>query len=157
MKNNKKLFISIEAIMAVMVIAMAFIMLKENSKKDLHKISVIVPNSNDNQWTAFKYGLKMAAEDQDTEIFFVSTGNISSAEEETNIIKREIENGTDALIIKPVPDNKIENILKKKHYDPEKSGRKEKEKIFGYLTRKGFRCEDIFSVAEKLDIFEKTV
>lgn len=45
MKNNKKLFISIEAIMAVMVIAMAFIMLKENSKKDLHKISVIVPNS----------------------------------------------------------------------------------------------------------------
>lgn len=40
----------------------------------------------------------------------------------------------------------IENILKKKHYDPEKSGRKEKEKIFGYLTRKGFRCEDIFSV-----------
>lgn len=55
----------------------------------------------------------MAAEDQDTEIFFVSTGNISSAEEETNIIKREIENGTDALIIKPVPDNKIENILKK--------------------------------------------
>ena len=93
MKNNKKLFISIEAIMAVMVIAMAFIMLKENSKKDLHKISVIVPNSNDNQWTAFKYGLKMAAEDQDTEIFFVSTGNISSAEEETNIIKREIENG----------------------------------------------------------------
>ncbi len=113
MKNNKKLFISIEAIMAVMVIAMAFIMLKENSKKDLHKISVIVPNSNDNQWTAFKYGLKMAAEDQDTEIFFVSTGNISSAEEETNIIKREIENGTDALIIKPVPDNKIENILKK--------------------------------------------
>ena len=34
MKNNKKLFISIEAIMAVMVIAMAFIMLKENSKKD---------------------------------------------------------------------------------------------------------------------------
>ncbi len=48
MKNNKKLFISIEAIMAVMVIAMAFIMLKENSKKDLHKISVIVPNSNDN-------------------------------------------------------------------------------------------------------------
>ena len=42
MKNNKKLFISIEAIMAVMVIAMAFIMLKENSKKDLNKISVIV-------------------------------------------------------------------------------------------------------------------
>ena len=48
MKNNKKLFISIEAIMAVMIIAMAFIMLKENSKKDLHKIYVIVQNSNDN-------------------------------------------------------------------------------------------------------------
>lgn len=53
--------------------------------------------------------------------------------------------------------NAVKEILKKKHYDPEKTGRKEKQKIFGYLTRKGFSCEDIFSVSEKLDIFDKTV
>lgn len=53
--------------------------------------------------------------------------------------------------------NAIAEILKKKHYDPEKADRKEMQKILGYLTRKGFRCEDIFSVAEKLDIFDKTV
>lgn len=53
--------------------------------------------------------------------------------------------------------NAIAEILKKKHYNPEKSDSRERQKIFGYLTRKGFRCEDIFSVAEKLDIFDKTV
>ncbi|MCI8559524.1 MAG: regulatory protein RecX [Dorea sp.] len=53
--------------------------------------------------------------------------------------------------------NAIAQILKKKHYDPETADRKEKQKIFGYLTRKGFRSEDIFSVSEKLDIFDKTV
>lgn len=51
----------------------------------------------------------------------------------------------------------IAKILKKRHYDPENSDRKEMQKIFCFLTRKGFRHEDIFSVAEKLDIFDKTV
>ncbi len=51
----------------------------------------------------------------------------------------------------------IAEILKRKHYDPEKADRKETQRIFGYLTRKGFKCEDIFSASEMLDIFDKTV
>lgn len=51
----------------------------------------------------------------------------------------------------------IEEILKKKHYDPEKADRKETQRILGYLTRKGFKYEDIFSVSEMLDIYDKTV
>ncbi len=42
MEHNKKLFLSIEAVLAVIVISLAFIMLKENSSKDLRKISVVV-------------------------------------------------------------------------------------------------------------------
>ena len=51
----------------------------------------------------------------------------------------------------------IAQILKKKHYDPEKADRKETQKILGYLSRKGFGYEDIFSVSEMLDIYDKTV
>ncbi len=51
----------------------------------------------------------------------------------------------------------IAQILKKKHYDPETADRKETQKILGYLSRKGFGYEDIFSVSEMLDIYDKTV
>ena len=53
--------------------------------------------------------------------------------------------------------NAIVQILKKKHYDPEKADKKETQRILGYLTRKGFGYEDIFSVSEMLDIYDKTV
>lgn len=54
-------------------------------------------------------------------------------------------------------ENAIAMLLKKKHYDPEKADRKETQRLFGYLTRKGFECGDIFRVSEKLDIYDKTV
>ena len=74
MKNSKRLFILIEAVLAAMVIVLAFVMLQEKNGRDLDKVSVIIQNSDDNQWSAFKYGLRMAAEDRKIEMFVVSTG-----------------------------------------------------------------------------------
>lgn len=112
MKHNKKLFISIEAVLAVMVISLAFIMLNENSSKDLRKISVVVQGSDDKQWAAFRYGLEMAANDYGTEMVFANTSDNLTAEEEIEVIKREIHNGADALIVQPVPGEGMEEMLK---------------------------------------------
>lgn len=37
----------------------------------------------------------------------------------------------------------ISGILRKKHYNPETADDRQKKKIFGYLSRKGFACGDI--------------
>lgn len=113
MKNGKKMFISIEVVLAIMVLALAFTMLRERNGKDLHKVSVIIQNSDDNQWAAFKYGLKMAAEDQKLEMFFVSMEGAWTAEEELNIIEKEIAYGADAIILQPLPGSDSEKVLKK--------------------------------------------
>ena len=63
MKKDKKMFILIEAVLGTMVIILAFIMLREKNEEQGYQISVIVENSDDKQWSAFKYGLMMAAED----------------------------------------------------------------------------------------------
>lgn len=49
MKNSKRLFILIEAVLAAMVIVLAFVMLQEKNGRDLDKVSVIIPNSDDNR------------------------------------------------------------------------------------------------------------
>lgn len=113
MKNSKKLFILTEIVLGVMVVILAFIMIREKNGRDLKKISVIVQHSDDSQWSAFKYGLKMAAQDKGVDVFIVNTGKTLTVEEELDIIRDEIENGADAVILQPAPGIDAEKSLKK--------------------------------------------
>ncbi|MCI8770385.1 MAG: sugar ABC transporter substrate-binding protein [Lachnospiraceae bacterium] len=105
MKNNRKIFILTEVVLAAMVVVLAGVMFVEQTKSNRRKVSVIVQNSDDSQWSAFRYGLKMAAEDQGVEVFVASTGEKMTLEEEISAIKYEVDNGADAVIVQPIPGN----------------------------------------------------
>ncbi len=107
------MFIFIEAVLGVMVLLLAFLMLREKNVDRSYQISVIVENADDKQWSAFKYGLKMAAEDKGAEMVMVSTGAALSQEEEKKLIEEEIKNGADGVIIQPVSGEDTQQILKK--------------------------------------------
>ena len=107
------MFIFIEAVLGVMVLLLAFLMLREKNVDRSYQISVIVENADDKQWSAFKYGLKMAAEDKGAEMVMVSTGADLSQEEEKKLIEEEIKNGADGVIIQPVSGEDTQQILKK--------------------------------------------
>lgn len=113
MNNSRKRFIIIEVILAMMVIVLAVIMLKEQRGEARRKVSVIVQDSDNSRWSAFRYGLKMAAEDQGVEVFVVSTGDGMTAEEEIDAVKYEMNHGADAVIVQPVPGTDMEGKLKK--------------------------------------------
>ena len=113
MKNNKRVFLLIEIILGILVIGMASLMIREKNGEDLERISVIIQNSDDNQWTAFQYGLKMAAEDQGVELFVAGTGDRLTVEEQKNLIEQEIDKGADGILVQPVPGGKSRKMLKK--------------------------------------------
>lgn len=112
MKNGKRLFVFIEMALAAMVLMVALLMLRERRENGLEKVSVIVQNSDDNQWAAFRYGLEMAAEDYGVEVFVVSTGQSLTADEERELIETEIGNGAGAVIVNPVPGKFTMDMLK---------------------------------------------
>ena len=85
MKNNHKMFILIEGALGLLVLILAIVMLRGNTSRNLDKVSVIVQDSDDNQWDAFKYGLRMAAEDQEIEMFVVGTEGVMSVEEQESL------------------------------------------------------------------------
>lgn len=113
LRNSKKWFLTIEAVIVAVVLALAVILLLEKNREKNYKISVIVQDSDSSQWSAFKYGLKKAAEDQKVEMTMVSTGESVTAEEAMHTIHSEIENGMDALILQPIPGADMEGMLKK--------------------------------------------
>ena len=112
MNNSGKWFHVIEAVLAVMVILMAAAMLLEKNSKQYRKISVVIQDAEDTQWAAFRYGLKMAAQDQKVELVVASTADALTKEEQLNTIKREIELGADAVIVQPVPGDDLEQKLR---------------------------------------------
>ncbi len=117
MNKSKKIFVITELVLAGLIILMAFIIFQEKRGKALGKISVIIQDSDDNQWSAFKYGLKMAARDKGAEMFVVSTGKILTPEEQMEVINGEIDNGADAVIVQPAPGMDTKKLGKrlKKH------------------------------------------
>lgn len=54
MKNGKKIFILVETFLGLMVFVLVMFMFLEKNEKKQEKISVIIQNSDDSQWAAFK-------------------------------------------------------------------------------------------------------
>lgn len=113
MMNNKKGFVLTEVILMIMVIGLALMMISGQNKKALDKVSVILENAGDSQWSALKYGLKMAAEEEGIELAVVDVEEGLDAEAQKKVFEREIEDGADALIMQPVLDKNDQEVLKK--------------------------------------------
>ena len=92
---------------------MALMMISGQNKKALDKVSVILENAGDSQWSALKYGLKMAAEEQGIELAVVDVEEGLDAEAQKKVLEREIEDGADALIVQTVLDKNDQEVLKK--------------------------------------------
>lgn len=99
--------------MATIVIVLLFIMVKEQMGKQIYKISVILQDSDSSQWSALRYGIRMAAKDRGAEVFFTSVGDELTVHEQINTIKYEIDNGANAVIVHPVSSADTEAELKK--------------------------------------------
>jgi len=111
--KSKKQWLLLEGILALLVLMVAMEMFQKKSGDTQEKISVLISESEDAQWSAFKYGLKMAAEDMKTEICMVNVSeNLTEMEEET-LLNQEIENGADGIILQPSLGEKEEKSLRK--------------------------------------------
>ncbi len=102
MKHGKKTFVIIEAVLGILVIlVLGFIIYKQNGHEP-ETIAVIIPDVDESEWSAFKYGLKMAAREYDANVVIISKDNMETANEEIGIMNQEIIKGADAVIVKPI-------------------------------------------------------
>ena len=71
--------------------------------------------------------------------------------EEGNISSKEAEEILEEMYEEYSDQEAIRELLRKKHWDFACTDPKEKQKIYGYLVRKGFRYEDIRQVIQVSD------
>ncbi len=113
MMNNKKGFILTEVILLLALMGLTLMIFLGQNKKVLGRVSVILQNAGDSQWNALKYGLKIAAEEQEIELTIVDVEEGLSVEMQKKVLEREIEGGADALIVQPALEKNTQEMLKK--------------------------------------------
>ena len=111
MKSGRRAFIRTEIILGILVLISIVFIIYNRSNNHKEKIAVIVPNVDESQWSAFKYGLKMAAQEYDIDIVIISKEGMQTAEDEVSVINQEINRGADAVIVKPITDNDANSNL----------------------------------------------
>ncbi|WP_071130722.1 substrate-binding domain-containing protein [Enterococcus timonensis] len=110
MKNNK-IFYLIEGILALIAVILTIVMLNGTTAANTGKVAVIVPDSDSSQWVLLKYGLKMAADDAQIDLYIVDTKEKLTAADQQNLIEQEIANGAEAIILQPTVEADTEAML----------------------------------------------
>ena len=113
MKYGKRTFILTEIVLGILVVTLAFFMLYNKNENKAERIAVIIPDIEESQWAAFKYGLKMASQEYGVNTVLISKANINMSEDEIEVIQQEMDKGADAIIVKMVGDSKEYSKLKK--------------------------------------------
>ena len=105
MKKNR-LYFGMLILMLVAVIIWAFYnMLNVGKQETSYRVSVVVENSNSDRWTSLRQGLEQAARDYNISLSFVSTGSFSTAMEEMDVVKKQVTNGANGIILEMNTDH----------------------------------------------------
>ena len=89
-------------VFAAVIIWTSYAMTHDEKKDEAYRISVIVDDSNNDRRLALRLGLEQAARDCNVDLNYVSTGKLTSVEEEIALINRELDNGADGIIVQMI-------------------------------------------------------
>lgn len=111
MKNSRKTFVLIECVLGILVLISIIFMMRQQKEDSKTKIVVMIENSDDSRWAAFKYGIKMAAEDCKVEAVIAGDDMGLTIAEQRKAIEREIRRGAAAVILEPPLEEGGEELL----------------------------------------------
>lgn len=116
MKVNKKI---IFIILFILVLSSSLLLINEGKSKNvlIYNVSVITRGKNGEVWSRMKAGMEQASSEMNVNLNFISLLEENSVNEQKNILEREMNGDTDAIIISPADytelSDLIENINKK--------------------------------------------
>ena len=99
MTNKIKYILSIFLLILFMFSIGIYGYLSGADKEETYKVSVILESNNSERWSVLKKGIESAAKEYNTEINFNTVSTETGVWECLNIIKRELQNGANGLIL----------------------------------------------------------
>lgn len=83
----------------------------KEKKKEIYRVSVIVEDSKDEYYVNVKQGMDQAALERNIDVNFITLYERNNSEQQKELLEREIETGTQAVILVPVDYTKTLTML----------------------------------------------
>lgn len=80
-------------------------------EKEVYEVAVIIEDAGDDNYGTFRKGMDQAAIELNADVRFITLYERLNAEGQIELIEREGQDGVDALIVAPVDEKKVLNIL----------------------------------------------
>ena len=111
-KRRMLAYLAVFLVMVGLLIAISSDKLWERRPDELLEVSVIIRGKNTEIWTTIEQGIDQAALDLNVETTLVSLTEENDAEEQVEMIQREIGNGADAILIAPINDAAVAEAIR---------------------------------------------
>ncbi|MGO5051259.1 substrate-binding domain-containing protein [Lachnospiraceae bacterium LCP25S3_G4] len=110
--NKTSIYIMTSVVLIILFVLIA-INPTEKPPSQVYQVSFIYRGdvSEDNQ-RIIRQGLEQAANDFNVELTSIATGNIATADEQVKLIQKEVEEGTDAILIEPIDEELVEKKIR---------------------------------------------
>ena len=109
MKKVRWPFLMAELILLVLLVLCVLGIFNQNVPKK--RVSVILPDSGDEGWDLLIAGMKQAAEQEDIHLIICNTDELESADAQAEIIKEQVNNNIDGVILRPAPGSDTKEML----------------------------------------------
>lgn len=111
-KDGHFLAVSILVVLVLIMAEICYYVYTDNKEEPVYNISIIVYGNDTGRWDNMKQGAEQAADGTDAEVSLVMMSSESDAKEQIALIRREIENGADALLIAACDSTVIEDYIR---------------------------------------------
>lgn len=88
----------------------AYNLVRTDEETPQPRVSVLVEDSSNERWTAFRLGLDQAAREYGADVTFITSSVFSGAEDQKNLISQEAAGSTDALILSPYDSEETDYV-----------------------------------------------
>lgn len=105
-KRKKQVTIALVLLILSFLLLLNEVFWSEDSTK-IYNISIITRGKNSESWRMMKEGIDQAAWEMNANISFITLSEENSVDEQSELIKREIKNGAQAILISPVDYEKM--------------------------------------------------
>lgn len=116
-RNNKHLFVIAGIIIAFL--AILFLQMKSSAKTDekVSHVSMIVYGDDQERWENMREGAALVCDEKKADISLITMLSEDDADEQKEIIQREVEDGADALIVAACDSKVIREFIDTQKYD----------------------------------------
>lgn len=100
-------------ILFLSVLAASLVLIKEGGKKEVlvYDVAVIIRGKNSEEWTVMKAGMNQASSEMNVNLRFISLIEENNVQEQKEYLQRQIDSGTDAIIISPADYTELVSVI----------------------------------------------